>query len=86
MSATPVNASPQALPLREQVAQAMRLYFQNLEDGSVTNLYELVLSEVEAPLLQSVMQKVCGNQSRAAEILGINRGTLRKKLLQYNLA
>jgi Fis family transcriptional regulator len=48
-------------------------------------LYELVLGEVEPPLLRTVMEYTRGNQSRAAEILGINRGTLRKKLKTYGL-
>jgi Fis family transcriptional regulator len=49
------------------------------------DLYELVLGEVELPLFSSVMNYTQGNQSRAAEILGINRATLRKKLKHYYL-
>jgi len=48
-------------------------------------LYDLVLAEVEAPLLEVTLTYVQGNQSKAAELLGLNRGTLRKKLKQYDL-
>ena len=48
-------------------------------------MYNLVLSEVEAPLLECVMNYVKGNQTKASEMLGLNRGTLRKKLKQYDL-
>lgn len=72
-------------PLREAVDAAMRRYFAHLDGESVTDLYTMVLAEVEAPLLASVMEYVNGNQTRAADILGLNRGTLRKKLKQYAL-
>ena len=48
-------------------------------------LYDLVLREVEEPLFKAVLEYVAGNQSRAADVLGINRGTLRKKLKTYGL-
>ena len=48
-------------------------------------MYELVLSEIEAPMLEEVMQYTRGNQTRAANLLGINRGTLRKKLKKYGM-
>ncbi len=51
----------------------------------VNDLYELVLAEVEQPLLDMVMQYTCGNQTRAALMMGINRGTLRKKLKKYGM-
>ena len=56
-----------------------------LEGADVTDVYNLVLSEVEAPLLETVMNYVKGNQTKASELLGLNRGTLRKKLKQYDL-
>lgn len=71
--------------LRACVELTLQNYFTHLDGADVTDVYQLVLSEVEAPLLNTVMQHVQGNQSRAAEILGINRGTLRKKLKDYNL-
>jgi Fis family transcriptional regulator len=48
-------------------------------------MYDLVLSEIEAPMLEEVMQYTRGNQTRAANLLGINRGTLRKKLKKYGM-
>jgi Fis family transcriptional regulator len=73
-------------PLRECVRDAVDRYLGHLQGHPTGGLYDLVLREVEAPLLQSVLSHTRGNQSRAAEILGINRGTLRKKLKSYGLA
>ena len=72
-----------ATPLRNQVRESLRIYFHNLGGQAPTHLYDLVLSEVEAPLLETVMAFVDGNQTKAAAILGLNRGTLRKKLRQH---
>lgn len=71
--------------LRASVEHVLTRYFEHLDGNPVTGLYQLVLNEVEAPLLEIVMREVRGNQSRAAEILGLNRGTLRKKLKQHDL-
>ena len=71
--------------LRDHVELAMRNYFAHLEGADVTDVYNLVLTEVEAPLLETVMNYVKGNQTKASELLGLNRGTLRKKLKQYDL-
>lgn len=71
--------------LRACVEKTLQTYFAHLDGQITTNLYDLVLSEVEAPLFASVMEYVKGNQSKASELLGLNRGTLRKKLKQYNL-
>lgn len=71
--------------LRVSVADAMQRYFDDLDGQSTVNLYDLVLAEVEAPLLTAVMAYARQNQSKASEILGLNRGTLRKKLKQYDL-
>jgi DNA-binding protein Fis len=70
-------------PLREYVKSTLSHYFQQLEGEDVINLYDLVLGEVEPPLIKAVMQYVRGNQSKAAILLGISRSTLRKKLKQY---
>lgn len=80
-----INSAEQGHTLRGSVTKSLRDYFANLEDASVSDLYNLVISEVEAPLLESVMNFVKGNQTRASEMLGLNRGTLRKKLKQYDL-
>ena len=67
-------------PLRDSVKQALRNYLSQLDGQDVNDLYELVLAEVEHPMLDMIMQYTRGNQTRAANMLGINRGTLRKKL------
>lgn len=77
--------APSKIFLREQVSHALKEYFSTLEDGSICNLYELVLTEVEAPLLKLTLEYAKGNQSLAAKWLGINRGTFRKLLLKYHL-
>jgi Fis family transcriptional regulator, factor for inversion stimulation protein len=73
------------MPLREYAEAALDAYFQRLNGHRPSGLYQLVLREVEEPLFRSVMQYTEGNQLRAAEILGINRGTLRRKLEDYGL-
>ncbi len=72
-------------PLRNCVEDAMAVYFKQLEGHPAGDLYKMVLAEVEEPLFRSVMSYTGGNQSKASELLGINRGTLRKKLKQYGL-
>ena len=63
----------------------MEKYFDDLNGQEPTNLYNFFINEVEKPLLDVVMRRVNGNQTRAADILGINRNTLRKKLKTYDL-
>ncbi|MDD9983621.1 MAG: DNA-binding transcriptional regulator Fis [Gammaproteobacteria bacterium] len=72
-------------PLRVCVKEAVESYFRHLDGHEVSELFDLVMSEVEAPLLETVLAQANGNQSRAAAMLGINRATLRKKLKRYNL-
>lgn len=79
------QASSDDRPLREVVQCAMRRYFNHLDGSTVTGLHAMVLAEVETPLLLSVLEYTNGNQTRAAEMLGLNRGTLRKKLKHYDL-
>jgi len=71
--------------LRESVEMAMSDYFDQLDGQEVIDLYELVISEVEAPLMEAVMAHTRGNQTKASIALGLNRGTLRKKLKKYNM-
>jgi Fis family transcriptional regulator len=74
------------IPLRSHAEQALERYFTSLNGHAPAHLYELVLREVEEPLFRAVLDYAEGNQSRAADILGINRGTLRKKLRHYGIA
>ena len=76
---------PAAASLRETVEMAMANYFKHLDGQPVSDVYQMVLNEVEAPLLEQVMKYVRNNQTKAAHMLGLNRGTLRKKLKQYGL-
>lgn len=71
--------------IRDCVEGAMRNYFQHLDGHEASDIYQMVLTEVEAPLLEVVLEYTRHNQSRAAEVLGVNRGTLRKKLKQYGM-
>ncbi|MEZ5490536.1 MAG: DNA-binding transcriptional regulator Fis [Gammaproteobacteria bacterium] len=71
--------------LREEVKRAMTMYFEQLDDQEPSDIYQLVMNEVEAPLLEVVMRQADNNQCKAATMLGINRGTLRKKLKQYGM-
>ena len=71
--------------INKSVQQGVEEYLQPMGDEPVSGLYEMVMSEVEAPLLRSVLVYTNYNQSQSAEILGLNRGTLRKKLRKYHL-
>ncbi len=73
-------------PLSGCMRIALEMYFKDLDGGlPPENLYQMVLSEVELPLLEIVMNYTGGNQSKTAKILGLNRTTLRKKLKQHQL-
>lgn len=71
--------------LNNTIRHSLSQFLDDLGDENPGNVYELVMQQIEAPLLELIMQHVDGNQSRAAEYLGINRGTLRKKLKTYQL-
>ena len=72
-------------PLGALTDEALQHYFTSLNGQKPADLYQLVLGEVEKPLFRAVLNYTRGNQSEAAEILGINRGTLRKKLKIHKL-
>src|SRR6202166_1088354 len=74
------------LPLRSHAERALSDYFTSLNGHRPAHLYDMVLREVEEPLFRVVLDYAEGNQSRAAVILGINRGTLRKKLKELGLS
>jgi Fis family transcriptional regulator len=82
-AATPAGRS---IPLRSHAEQALDSYFASVNGHAPGHLYDLVMREVEEPLFRAVLGYASGNQSRAADILGINRGTLRKKLKNYGIS
>jgi len=71
--------------LSDQVRKSIESYFNDLNGEIPCNVYQLVLAEMEKPLLEVVMNYSEQNQSKASRILGINRNTLRKKLENYQL-
>jgi Fis family transcriptional regulator len=71
--------------LRDSVQTSLGHYFKQLDGQPVSDVYEMVLAEIEAPLFETVMAYTKDNQTKASELLGLNRGTLRKKLKQYGL-
>jgi Fis family transcriptional regulator, factor for inversion stimulation protein len=79
------KSAPSKHFLRDQISSALHEYFAHLDGTKAKNIYHLVLSEMEAPLLEIVLQYTEGNQSRAAECLGLSRGTLKKLLLKYKI-
>ncbi len=80
-----LKVNGRGVTLRNQAEEALQNYFETLNGHKPAHLYDLVMREVEEPLFKVVMGHVQGNQSRAATILGINRGTLRKKLREFGL-
>jgi Fis family transcriptional regulator len=71
--------------LEECIRDSLEAYFRDLRGTEPHSVHEMVMSAVEKPLLDVVMKHAEGNQSRAAEWLGINRNTLRRKLLEHKL-
>jgi Fis family transcriptional regulator len=76
---------PAASNLREAVTTCVRRYLEELDGQMSTDVYQMVLAEIEAPLLAEILAYTGNNQTRASLMLGLNRGTLRKKLKQYKL-
>ena len=71
--------------LYNAVKHSIRRYLYELDGTQPHDMYDLALRQVEQPLLEAILEHTKGNQSKAAEYLGLNRGTLRKKLRTYNL-
>lgn len=75
----------QSLPLSEFVVKTMENYFDHLEGETPHDLYEMVIREVEKSFFKVVINRAKGNQSLASKMCGLARGTLRKKLKEYQL-
>jgi Fis family transcriptional regulator, factor for inversion stimulation protein len=71
--------------LSSTVRKVMKQYFKDLDGEKCSGIYEMVVAAVEKPMLEVVMFQAQGNQTRAAQLLGVNRNTLRKKLKQHGL-
>jgi Fis family transcriptional regulator len=71
--------------IQDTVRNSLEKYFRDLGEQAPSNVYEMVIATVEKPVFEAVMQRAEGNQSLAAEMLGINRNTLRKKLQAHGL-
>lgn len=71
--------------IQDVVKKSLEKYFRDLGEQQPSNVYEMVVFTVEKPILEAVMGRAEGNQSHAADMLGINRNTLRKKLQQHGL-
>jgi Fis family transcriptional regulator, factor for inversion stimulation protein len=71
--------------IEQCVRDSLNEYFRDLDGSNPTAIYEMIISCVEKPMLEVVLERAKGNQSEAAVFLGINRNTLRKKLQQHGL-
>jgi Fis family transcriptional regulator len=72
--------------IEQCVLRSLEQYFKDLDGAKPHALHEMVMTAVERPLLQFALERCAGNQSAAAELLGINRNTLRKRLIAHGLA
>ena len=68
------------------VERSVRQLLEEIGEQPLSDLYDMVLAEVERPLLAAVLEHTRGNQTKAANMLGLNRGTLRKKIKERGLA
>lgn len=75
-----------AAPLSVQVKKSVNQYLAQLDGHQACGLHAMVLAEVEKPLLEAALQHSGFNQTKTAQVLGISRSTLRKKLEQYNIS
>ncbi|MCB6184006.1 Fis family transcriptional regulator [Leeia sp. TBRC 13508] len=72
-------------PVSACVNQALKQYFADLDGETPANIYDMVLRSIEKPMLEFVLKEAGGNQSKAADWLGLNRNTLRKKMKEHGL-
>ncbi len=71
--------------ISECVKRSLDRYFKDLDGEKPCAIYDMVLSNIERPMLEVVMREADGNQTVAADMLGINRNTLRRKLVEHKL-
>ena len=71
--------------LSECVRRSLDRYFKDMDGEKPTSIYDMVLRNVEKPMIETVLVRTEGNQTLAAEMLGINRNTLRKKMQQLRI-
>lgn len=83
--ATKKTSAPDQQSLRDCLSAHLQAYFEELEGEVPGGLYELVISEIEAPLFEHVLRHTHGNVSKASDLLGIHRSTLRRKLVRHGL-
>jgi Fis family transcriptional regulator len=77
--------SPEQHPVSQTIEKHLKRYLDDLGDNAPSNVYQMVLTVIEKPVLEIIMKHADQNQSLAATYLGINRNTLRKKLLEHGL-
>lgn len=77
--------SEQAIPLRQHVQDTINRYLKDMGNTTPENLYQMLLAEIEPPLIEEILRCTGGNQSRAAGMLGITRNTLRTKMQRYSI-
>jgi len=75
----------QSNDISDCIYRALKTYFENLDGEMPAPIYAMVLKSVERPMLEVVLEQAKGNQTQASEMLGINRNTLRKKLIDHHL-
>ena len=71
--------------LADCVKRALERYFKDMDGDKPTSIYEMVLKNIEKPMIETVLGKAAGNQSLAAEMLGVTRKTLRKNIQQLRI-
>ena len=77
--------SEQTIPLRQHVQKTISRYLKDMGNTVPENLYQMLLAEIEPPLIEEILKRTGGNQSRAAGMLGITRNTLRTKMQRYSI-
>jgi len=73
------------IPLRQHVQTTVSRYLKDMGNTAPENLYQMLLAEIEPPLIEEILKCTGGNQSRAADMLGITRNTLRTKMRRYSI-